>query len=217
MTDTPEQPVEKPTIVSNLKHWYRDLPDKKRYLEFLTALLSIPVLVTVIISNVGSLTKKQTSTSSPPPNPTIIIREVPVSGSSLSPVATVGVQPVVTPTPQPTSGSAQCTPSVGPVQVTNPDEGQVVGSNPVSIEVDRQSTSYCAVVWSYRINQGPWSDYTGTSISLYDMPPGPKKLELRVHSVVSNDEVLITRNFTVAGSSPTPVPTTATQSAGLAP
>lgn len=53
--------------IEKLKRWYRAMPDKKRYLEFVTALLTIPVLLTVMISNILSLQQKN---AAPTPTPT---------------------------------------------------------------------------------------------------------------------------------------------------
>ena len=38
-----------------IKKWYRAMPDKKRYIEFITALLTIPVLLTVLITNLSNI------------------------------------------------------------------------------------------------------------------------------------------------------------------
>jgi hypothetical protein len=198
------------SIFQQARSWYRALPDKKRYLEFITALLSIPVLVTIIIANVTNLRRNSSSSGgSTTPTP-IIIRELVASDSSQQ--ATSSGQNT-SPGPETTQG-AQCTPGIGPVEIVAPEENQLVRTNPVCIDVVRDSQQYCSVVWSYRMNFGPWSDYTNKSICIYDMPPGDKLLELRVQSIVSDDEVVLKRKFTVEAST-TPSPTDASGSASL--
>ena len=49
--------------IDRIKSWYRALPDKKRYIEFVTALLTVPVLITVLISNFNSLKNNEKSLS----------------------------------------------------------------------------------------------------------------------------------------------------------
>jgi hypothetical protein len=89
-----------------------------------------------------------------------------------------------------------------------PEEGNTVSKNPVCLDISRTGIDYCAVVWSYRLNNESWSDYTDKSICLYGLTPGTKKLELRVKSIVTGDETILTRNFTIYGSpSPTSVST----------
>ena len=71
-----------PSFLEKTKRWYRALPDKKRYLEFITALLTIPVLLTVAISNVMNLRQNKAT-----PTPAITT------------TAAVAVTPTPTPTP----------------------------------------------------------------------------------------------------------------------
>lgn len=176
------------------------MPDKKRYLEFVTALLTIPVLLTVMISNILNLQQKN-AVPEPTPVPTVIIQtatpipqtpiSTPVSGSA-SPTPTV---------------SAQCKKEVGPIEITYPTEGQMVSTDPVCLDIVRSGTDYCAVVWQYRINESAWSDYTDRSICMYGLTGGTKNLELRVKSIVSGNEVLLKRTFTIPTSTPTPTTT----------
>ena len=178
-------------VVERIKSWYRALPDKKRYLEFVTALLSVPVLLTVILANVRSLQSK-------PPE--------------ISPQGTSGQAPQITYVPyevrrgeptrtlfsSPTSQPAkECTREVGPVEIVYPAEGETVIGEPVCIDISYHQGDFCSVVWSYRINSGAWSQYTDKSICLYNIPAGDKTLDVRVKSIASNDEVLLRRAFTV--------------------
>ena len=55
-------------MLEKFKDWYRNLPDKKRYIEFVTAILTVPVLITVIISNVSRINEdKKAANVNPPP------------------------------------------------------------------------------------------------------------------------------------------------------
>lgn len=191
-------------MFQRIKNWYKGLPDNKRYLELLSALLSIPVLVTVILLNVNNLEnmrnrslEKETIVQNPEPTviERIIEREV-LPTSEPSPSIS---SPVVTP-------SEECIKEIGPVEIITPSENEVIEKDPVCIDISRPG-KYCSVVWSYRINNGPWSDFTDKSICIYSLSPGEKKLELRVKSLVSDEQVILKRNFTIGSTSSTPSPT----------
>jgi hypothetical protein len=179
--------------LENFRNWYRSLPDKKRYLEFFTALLTVPVLLTVVATNVINLQnmKKRDEQANTTPTPTVIVNSTPVATPA----------PTTTATPGPTEA---CRAEVGPVSIQFPTENQTVDQNPVCLDISYKTGEYCAVVWSYRINNSTWSDYNDKSICLYNLPPGEKRLDLRVKSIASGDEIILTRDFTVAGSSPSP-------------
>lgn len=184
-----------------IKAWYRGLPDKKRYVEFFTAILTVPVLVTVIIANVRSLNSAtgRNDTPVPSPLPTVIVVEKP------STVNNSEAAPTSTPYPLPTPATvAECRREVGPVTITAPPENAVTGPGPVCIDISYTRGDYCSVVWSYRINGGSWSEYSDKSICLYGLEPGEKNLEIRVRSIASDDEELLKRKFTVPGATPTP-------------
>lgn len=184
------------SLVDKAKHWYRQLPDKKRYLEFITAFLSIPVLLTVVISNVRSL-QSQNAAPTPTPAPTTSVIS-PTLGLKPSDVPIAIDTPSTTPTPGP-----QCNNEIGPIEIVYPEEGQVVSSDPVCLDIVREGTNYCSVVWSYRINGSSWSDYTDRSICMYGLSPGQKNLELRIKSIVTGTETILRRTFAI----PTPTPT----------
>lgn len=177
-------------------------PERKHYLEFVTAALSIPVLLTVIFVNLNSLNvkKEATSTEKAQPSPqTVIIRETVPSQSN-----TTNNQPA-TPT------SASCKKQIGPVSITYPKEGATVNDNPVNFIVKYDDSTYCSVVWSYRVNGGSWSEYSSNSPSIYNLPNGNITFELRVQSTVSQDQDQIERQFTYQGTTvaATPTPTSA--------
>ncbi len=183
--------------------WYKKLPDKKIYLEFITALLTIPVLLTVIISNLNNIKKQTGNEANATPTPAAIA----AYDTRQPPKEIITTTPLATATPAPTP-SAQCKKEVGPISIVYPEEGDVIANSPVCIDISRTGVDYCAVVWSYRINNESWSDYTDKSICLYGLTAGAKKFELRVKSIVTGSETILTRNFIVEGSAtPTPIST----------
>ncbi|MCL5970075.1 MAG: hypothetical protein M1450_01055 [Patescibacteria group bacterium] len=187
------------------KNLFKSLPERKGHIEFITALLSIPVLISVVTLNVINLQNKSKPAE---PLPTkaaekIIIQNVTDKTSS----------PQQSTKNQITQPS--CKKEVGPVEITSPKEGEKVSTNPVFITIKYDNNNYCSVVWSYRINNGNWSDYNSNSPSIYNLPEGDIKFDLRVQSTVSQDQANITRNFTYEGKnnlSPSP---TASSSSSL--
>ncbi len=178
----------------------KNLPNKKNYLEFVTALLSIPVLLTVVYMNYLSIQEKRTQdalTPTPAPTQTVvtIIRER-------------DSQPEPTAIPNETIISEkECEPGIGKIEITKPTEEVVVSDNPLEVDITYAKGDYCSVVWSYRINGSSWSDYTDNNIVIYNLPSGQKKLELRVKSIVSGETQTIERNFTYKNTSEIPTPT----------
>ena len=170
-------------MLEKIRYWYRSLPDKKRYVEFVTALLTIPVLVTVLISNVGRIQedkKPKEITPSPANSEKIIIitqkedKEKPDKP---------------TPTPK------ECKKEVGPVKITNPHEEQIVDKEPVCINIDYTVGDYCSVAWSYKLDDNNWSDYSSSPFCFSNLAPGKHELDLRIQSIVSKDELILERNF----------------------
>ena len=61
-----------------IQKWYVTLPDKKRYFELLTAILSIPMILTVILVNMSTINKsKESSTPTPTTAPIQVVVENP--------------------------------------------------------------------------------------------------------------------------------------------
>lgn len=103
-------------MLEKLRNWYRGLPDKKKYIEFLTASLSVPVLITVIILNVSNLRSKDKQTTEPPKVETkekIIIITVPAADNknnnlpgeiavTMTPLPSPTATPIVSIAPSPT-------------------------------------------------------------------------------------------------------------------
>lgn len=183
--------------IEKLKRYIRAIPKRKHYLEFLTATLSIPVLATAIFINVASLRDNNKEKTSEPEKIFITAPERPNNDSQV-------VQPT----------NAECLKTVGPVNISYPNEGDIVTDNPLEVRIDLdRSGEYCAVVWSYRINGGRWSDYDDKSLALYNLPNGQKTLELRVKSVAGGSEKILKRTFDYQGTevqatnTPAPSPT----------
>lgn len=183
---------EKKNFFSRLIRSYRGLPAKKQYVEFFTAILTVPVLLTVIILNVSNLRQEEAKDTKPEPTPRIII-SVPDTRSQTETANDTDTTANTTP-------AEACKKEIGPVDIASPSEGETVTTNPLIISIDREGEGYCAVVWSYRINSGRWSDYDDKSIALYNPPNGQVTLELRVKSVVTGQERLLSRKFKYEGS-----------------
>lgn len=181
-------------LTKRIKKWYRGLPDKKRYAEFATALLSIPVLISVLLLNYTNLSsQKKEATPAPTEKPPVIITvTAPNNG---------GGQQTILPTAAP---APSCKKSVGPISISYPKQNQTVSDSPLCISVSYTVGEYCSAVWSYRINDDAWSDYTDKDICIYNMTSGEKKVQLRVKSVVSSDEDTLERTFIYESKNPTP-------------
>jgi hypothetical protein len=190
-------------IINLIAEWYRKLPEKKKYVEFITAVLTVPVLLTVIIVNLNNLNQQKNSTQKQTSNEKITPIQVIITGDKQSEVD----NPSTTPT--------SCIKEVGLVSILSPRENEVVAKDPVCIIISTQS-SYCPVRWSYRLDDGDWSDFTDKNICLHNLTNGNKTIQLKIKSSASSDEVTLQRAFIYQGNSePTTEPTKATSSANL--
>lgn len=181
--------------ISKFFNSLKKAPERKHYLEFITAALSIPVLLTVILVNVNNLNAGKKDAAVTPP-PTAEPREIIIREGSNSTEKTV-----------PTN--AVCKKDIGPISISYPKEGATLTDNPVNFII-KHDDAYCTVVWSYRINGGSWSEYSSNAPSVYNLPSGAIKFELRIQSTVSNDQDSIERNFIYQGASvSTPTSTSA--------
>lgn len=168
--------------MDRIKRFFHIAP-KKHHVEFITALLSIPVLLTVIALNWSSLSGNKKEEVQ---KPSQIIISLPVQKNPTS----------IPPKPQ-------CKTGLGETSITRPEEGDTITENPVNVTIVYKPGEYCSAVWSYRINSGNWSDFDDKSIALYNPPSGNIQLELRVKSIVSGEQKMLTRNFFYKGSNPT--------------
>ncbi|MBI2026050.1 MAG: hypothetical protein HYT06_01570 [Candidatus Levybacteria bacterium] len=168
----------------------KKIPHGKNHIDFITALLSIPVLLSVIILNYNNLNQNKPNTT---PSPTLVPTQnqkiiiVPQNNNlSLSPSVTSGV----------------CKKDIGPIEITSPKEGETASGNPVCMNIKYDDTNYCSVVWSYRVNMGNWSELTSNNPCIYNMPDGNVRFELKVQSTVIQKEQILIRNFIYKNENP---------------
>lgn len=169
---------------------------QKMHLDYVAGVLSIPLLIMGLIVNFSNISKKNVPATASPTPQVIVVPEKNVSEKDTAPQKVVE-QPV-----NPTS----CKKTVGPITIDYPKEGDTVNDNPVCFTIDYPDDNYCSVVWSYRVNNGSWSEYNKNAPCLYDLPTGQVSFQLRVTSTVSDDTKSLTRNFTYTGSTLTGTP-----------
>lgn len=180
---------------NRFKKSVKEFHTKKPHIEFFTALLTIPVLLTVIILNINNLKSnesknKEQSTKTE----TIVITQGDNSNKEQKEV-------VIT--------KEACKAGIGDIEIVSPEEDENIKDNPVNIDINYDQGDFCEVVWSYRVNGGNWSSYDNRSIALYNLTPGNVKFDLRVKSVVNSSQKNLSRSFIYSGlsDSPTTSPT----------
>jgi len=190
--------------------WYRRLPDKKKHVEFITALLSVPVMVTVIIINLNNLQQSKNAATKQQTTPSTAPIQVVITGDT---GAQKRIPPLTTPTPDLTSSPtpsptvAACKKQIGPVTILSPQEGEIVTKDTVCITLTTDS-SYCSITWAYSLNGGSWSDYTDKNICLYNLESGNKTIQLKIKSTVSDEVVELQRSFIYKNPNATPTQST---------
>jgi len=198
-------------LVDKIKLWYKNLPEKKKYIEFFSALLSIPVLMTVIILNLNNLNQQKNSTQKTTTEKITPIQIVITGGGKPideKKVPDIFTSPSPTITPSPTSAS--CIKEVGSVSILSPRENEVITEDSVCITISTQS-GYCPVVSSYRLDSGDWSDYTDKNICLHSLSNGTRVVQVKIKSNSSDDIVTLQRSFIYKGNeeitiTPSPTP-----------
>ncbi len=198
--------------ITAIKNWIKKLPDRKHYIDFIAAFLTIPVLLTVLISNISNIQqKKNPVTAKTEKTSTPIIINSPTSQKPPNYNLSAPSEP---PPPASVSGNPSpiCRKGIGPIEIAYPNEGQIVSDNPLCISINYQSDTYCSVVWSYSINNGSWSNYSTTTPCLYNMPSGNITFDLRIKSLASQDQTTLQRNFIYKNTNnvPTSAPNTTT-------
>lgn len=179
------------TIIEKVQKWWKNLPEKKKYLEIVTALLSIPVLATAILLNINNLKSKDAPTPTPQSQGNVVtVVPVELKDKETSPTST------------------SCKKEVGPVEITYPQEGQTVSDNPLCVDIAQKNADYCSVEWSFKLNDGQWSSYTDKQFCFSNLPSGSQELQVRVRSTVSQDQELLERSFTYQNKSQSPTPAT---------
>lgn len=172
----------------------KKLTSKKHHLDFITAVLTIPVLLSVIILNYNNLQNLQKNKTNVNPTPTQSEKIIVVPQNQQNQDTT----------PNPTS--ATCIKDIGPISISSPSEGETKTDNPICIIINYSNSSYCSVVWSYRINNGSWSNFSSNNPCIYNLPNGNVKFDLKVQSTVVQKETDLTRNFIYKGSNLSPTP-----------
>src|SRR3990167_2288977 len=127
----------KPSTSQKVKKWYRDLPNKKQYVELITALLSIPVLLTVIILNLNNLRGDKNKNTQDNKGGSVTVVPIEVEKKDASPAPTQAPQ------------TKECKKEVGPLSILYPEENQTVARDPVCVDISYKTGEYCGVVWAY--------------------------------------------------------------------
>lgn len=185
--------------IRQLSKIFKTFP-KKHHIEYVSALLSIPVILSVLILNFSNL-ENRNKTAATSISPTSVIQN-----EKQNPII---IQTSPSQTASVAASEDSCKKEVGPINIDFPKENQTVSDNPVCIII-KKNDNYCSSVWSYKINSGNWSQYDSNSPCLYNLPEGNIKFSLKVQSTVSSDTTLLERNFIYKSDSITP---TATSSA----
>ncbi len=194
-------------ISARFSAWYEKLPDKKKHVEFITALLSVPVMVTVIILNLNNLQQSKNAASKQTSPTTAPIQVVITGESGTKQPPPPSPTPLVSVSPTPTPTVTQCKQEIGPVTILSPQEGEVVTTDPVCITITTDS-SYCPITWSYSLNGGTWSAFTDKNICLYNLDSGAKTMQLKIKSSASDQVIELQRSFIYKNLNTTPSPAT---------
>lgn len=192
------------------------LYDKKPLIEFVVAVLSVPSLILVVILNYNSLKNLSASKAVLTPTPTSSVSTSQTADTVNTAQPNFFTAPITRtprPTEQPSVSQAPCNKSLGPVNITSPNEGDTVNSNPVEIDISYDDGTYCSAVWAYSVNGSNWSNYDNNDVALYNLPNGQITFQLKVMSLTSSDTTTLTRHFTYTGQSTAATPTTASGSA----
>jgi hypothetical protein len=193
--------------------WYRKLPEKKQHVEFITALLSVPVMLTVIIINLNNL-NQQKNASQKQISEKILPVQVVITGEKQNQINESPTVPASQSANIPSPTATSCIKEVGMVSIVSPRENEVVAKDPVCITIATQS-GYCSLNWSYRLDNGDWSEYTDKNICLHNLTNGEKTLQLKIKSSASSDVVTLQRSFIYQGNSEPTTDPKASASAGL--
>lgn len=187
--------------LGKLKEQIHKLPDKKPHLDFIAAILTIPVLLTVLVLNLISLQSRNSNTKL---TPTPAASPSPITQNTNSANQKTITPLQITSQPQPTTNQQVCIKDIGPIDIAYPQEGQNVPDNPLCIQINYHAGNYCSVVWAYSINHSQLSDYSNNSVCLYNLPEGPNTFLLQVKSLASSSTQTLQRNFIYHNPSITP-------------
>lgn len=186
-------------MLDKIKKWYRSLPDKKVYFELLGAVLTIPVLLTVILLNLSNLTGNKKDAPTPTPQIIRVVEQAPNNVTSV-PSNLAGSQRV--------SPQVSCKPEVGPVTISSPQEGQVVTNNPVCVTISYKTGEYCGVEWAVKMDNAQYSAYDSKDVCFYNVSSGSHAVSVKVRGKEGGDEIILQRNFQNGSGSGQPTPAT---------
>ena len=172
------------------KELIRALPNKKQYIEFFTAILSVPIMLTVLVLNINNLKPKDVSPPIPDERKEVIIVSPEIKGI----------------TTQTTQKKDACIEELPSVDILSPESGETVSKRPVCISPQIEEGEYCSVVWRYSVNDSSWSEYDNKGFCLYDLPNGDTSVKIEVKSIVTGETKEIVREFIYSGPT-TPSPT----------
>jgi hypothetical protein len=180
-------------IVGKIRATIVKVAKRKHFLDFLVATLTIPVLLTILITNIMTLQSKSADKTTTTTGGQIVNKEAALKNTL--PIKTSENTSASVPI-----SSESCKKEIGPINISSPKENEIIVDNPVCITIKYDNENYCSVVWSYRINGGSWSEYSSNSVCLYDVSTKNVKFDLRVQSTVSNEQTSLTRNFVYEGT-----------------
>lgn len=189
-------------MFDKINNWYHNLPDNKKWIDLVTAVLTIPVLVTVIASNLGYIKKdEKPEVSAQNLQPTIerIIIKEEGSSTPLLKEAEADEKEVAVQSP-----AVSCDVNLPEFEIIAPNENEKISADPVCLTI-RQKTlgNYCSVLWAYKTNNGSWSTFTNEPICLYNSAQGDIKIEIKIKSH-NGTETTLSRNFIIEKNSPSP-------------
>ena len=196
-------------LFNKISNWYHALPDKKKYVEFISAALTIPMLLTVILINLNNIKNQSKTTTTATPTQTttpiqIVITGIPTENKPETSITKTIPSPTITPSP--TSTPATCIQEIGPIEILSPQESEIITTEKVCINVSLDS-KYCPLVWSYQLDNDTWSDFSNNNICLYNLSNGKKQLQIKFKNTTTNKTLTLERNFTYQNSNVTPTPT----------
>ena len=207
-----------PRFLKKTTEYIKKLPSKKHHLDFIVAILTIPVLLTVIITNLYNISQNKNSQKAEiSVSPAVSETVNKLNNSDLNPSAAKGETNSASPTTaaistQPTNTPIQCNQTPQPYTIAYPKEGEnVSGISPVCIVLQPIGAGYCSTKNSYRVNGGSWSGYQDSdqSICLNNLSDGSVVFQLKTKSDKSGIEQQYTVKFTYQEepSSPSATPT----------
>lgn len=175
-------------MLEKFQDWFSHLP-KKRTLDVVTGLLTVPVLLTVTISNILNIqsTKGETlasttaSISATPAAINVILEEDTQTLPKVAQNEVDEVQPTphASPMELASTASKNCKAGIPPYKIISPKAGETVAGDPVCVVFTSDDEGYCDTKWAYTVNDSSWSAYSTAPVCLYNMAPGKVKLGLK--------------------------------------